>query len=344
MDAREITMYPTVSSVGMEDRKKYTRTQASSRETVCSTCGMKYDRQLYRTCPLCESRKKNSELETYIENIKTENARLNKEICKTEKKQESNINDSKREVGKTPRDNKGELQSKELSVSEFKKSIDYKIVVNRAYFKEKEEGNVSDDFIQSELDKLRLDKKSIGKITVEDVRNDMRNLTKRQADKKMTTDSVASEKTTEKESKDETKSNAIASQEKKQGVDRKTIIIIVESAIIIVAAAIAYFMFYSSYVEPADLAFMPKWGWGACWILELLLVPLCVLIMIDDNEVVLSVIYVCAQIITFYIAELFYGGACPSWVVFIRVMVDCLLNVGIFYVPNLKKKHSKIKK
>lgn len=99
VDASEITIYPTVSSVGMEDRKKYTRTQTSSKETVCSTCGMKYDRKLYKTCPLCESRKKNLELEKYLENIKTENARLNKEICKTERKQESNINDSKREVG-----------------------------------------------------------------------------------------------------------------------------------------------------------------------------------------------------------------------------------------------------
>ncbi|CUN01606.1 hypothetical protein [Coprococcus eutactus] len=232
VDASEITIYPTVSSVGMEDRKKYTRTQTSSKETVCSTCGMKYDRKLYKTCPLCESRKKNLELEKYLENIKTENARLNKEICKTERKQESNINDSKREVGKATRDNKGELQSKELSVSEFKKSIDYKIVVNRAYFKEKEEGNVSDDFIQSELDKLIIDKKCIGKITVEDVRNDIRNLTKRQADKKMTTDSVVSEKNdskrdvgkTPRDNKGELQSKELSVSEFKKSIDYKIVV------------------------------------------------------------------------------------------------------------------------
>lgn len=222
VDASEITIYPTVSSVGMEDRKKYTRTQKSSKETVCSTCGMKYDRKLYKTCPLCESRKKNLELEKYLENIKTENARLNKEICKTERKQESNINDSKREVGKATRDNKGELQSKELSVSEFKKSIDYKIVVNRAYFKEKEEGNISDDFIQSELDKLRLDKKFIGEVTVEDVRNDMRILTKRQADKKIITDTVVSEKNAKNEGKDEIK-NVAQSQVKGENGKKKKV-------------------------------------------------------------------------------------------------------------------------
>lgn len=69
VNEKELIMYPTLAVVGIEDRKEYIKIQTIRNEIVCTVCGMKYDKRIYMFCPLCESRKKNLELESYINNI-----------------------------------------------------------------------------------------------------------------------------------------------------------------------------------------------------------------------------------------------------------------------------------
>lgn len=449
VNERELIMYPTVSIVGIEDRKEYTRIQAVRNEIVCRVCGMKYNRKVYKVCPLCESRKKNSELESYINNINTEKANFSGSFDKVDKcdmqgkdssksdpcnvtqerklktndsverqndarqaraynavimecaakiNQDDYVTDgyvsdllkknkiynseisiaevrkdvaeymrinkgieglgkggSDTSVNNIVRDNKTERYSKKLSVNEIKKGIDYKIVVMRAYFKENEDGSVSDDFIRSELDNMGLNEKCSGKINIEDVRNDMRLIKEQQADKEAISEKTSLEKNKHDDSvKSETVSQMKVKEKEgeKQEVNKKTskgekkkrIIVATETIIIIAAAVFSYFMFYSSYIEPEALVFLPKWTWLTMWIIELIVVPLCVAYMVESNEVGLSVIYMCVQIIMFYIAEVINGGPCNSVIVFIRLVVGALLEWGAFAAVDFRLKHSKVKK
>lgn len=453
VNEKELIMYPTLAVVGIEDRKEYIKIQTIRNEIVCTVCGMKYDKRIYMFCPLCESRKKNLELESYINNIdnakdggirksdkvikgeiqgknssKIDTFNISKEKkepktnvelkrrddarqagaynvvimeCVAKIKQDDYITDGyvsdllkknmiyncgisiaevRKDVAEYMKTNKsaeelGErgdttdianvvwknktgVRSKKISVNEFKNSIDYKIVVRRVYFKEKEDGDVSDDYILSELDKIGLDEKCAGKITIEDVRKDMWLIKKQQADKQAIDDTVIFRKKTNNESNDSGESKNVSQRQVKeneigkQEVNKKTrkvekrnkIIIAVESIIIITAAVLAYLIFYSSYVEAVDLVFLPKWAWVAMWILELIVVPLCVDYVIESNELGISVIYMCLQIITFYIAEVINGGPCHSVIVFIRLIVGAMLEVGVFAVVDFRLKHGKVKK
>lgn len=355
VNERELIMYPTVSSVGIEDRKEYTKIQAVRNEIVCRVCGMKYNGKVYKVCPLCESRKKNSELESYINNINTEKANFSSSFDKVEKCDIQGKGGGDTGTNNIVRDNKTERYSKKLSVNEIKKGIDYKIVVMRAYFKENEDGSVSDDFIRSELDNIGLNEKCSGKINIEDVRNDMRLIKEQQADKEAISEKASSEKNKHDDSvKSETVSQMKVKEKEgeKQEVNKKTskgekkkrIIVATETIIIIAAAVFSYFMFYSSYIEPEALVFLPKWTWLTMWIIELIVVPLCVAYMVESNEVGLSVIHMFLQIITFYIAEVINGGPCNSVIVFIRLVVGALLEWGAFAAVDFRLKHSKVKK
>lgn len=53
----EITSYPTVSALCDSDRKRYVNSQVTKREVTCQICGIKFDSQVYASCPLCEIKK-----------------------------------------------------------------------------------------------------------------------------------------------------------------------------------------------------------------------------------------------------------------------------------------------
>lgn len=333
--------------------------------------------------------------------------------------------------------NKAVRYDKKISANDFKKSIDYKIVVSRAYFKELEEGSVSDAFILGELDKLNIHEKCMDEISIDDVKHDMwllkksrkvekkeiadiavlsqdvgkknlssndirksenynmivkiaylKKLTDGQVSddfildklkahygddaKKITVDDIRydmhlidMEKKKQKgtqtqppniKAKDSTNPENISqarydeksishekSDKKQKNKDNNTIIIVIESATIAIAAIVAYLMFYSSYVEPAELMFMPKWALVGLWFFFLLANPLAIDYMLLNKVFGLNVVYVCMQIMSFYIAELINGGPCSLLVLFLRIVVNFLLFIGSIVMTDHILKHREIK-
>lgn len=68
----EISSYPTISFICTEDKKKTINgnvKQSVGNKTTCPTCGMGYDKKISLTCPLCELRNKNLQLEEKINNL-----------------------------------------------------------------------------------------------------------------------------------------------------------------------------------------------------------------------------------------------------------------------------------
>ena len=102
-------------------------------------------------------------------------------------------------------------------------------------------------------------------------------------------------------------------------------------------------MFYSSYVEPAELMFMPKWALVGLWFFFLLANPLAIDYMLLNKVFGLNVVYVCMQIMSFYIAELINGGPCSLLVLFLRIVVNFLLFIGSIVVTDHILKHREIK-
>ncbi len=69
---KEIYNYPTISFIWREDKKKTINDNAKQivvNKTTCPTCGMGYDKKISLTCPLCELRNKNLQLEEKINNL-----------------------------------------------------------------------------------------------------------------------------------------------------------------------------------------------------------------------------------------------------------------------------------
>lgn len=69
---KEIYNYPTISFIWREDKKKTINDNAKQivgNKTTCSTCGMSYDKNISLSCPLCELRNKNLQLEDKINKL-----------------------------------------------------------------------------------------------------------------------------------------------------------------------------------------------------------------------------------------------------------------------------------
>ena len=69
---KEIYNYPTISFIWREDKKKTINDNAKQivgNKTTCSTRGMSYDKNISLSCPLCELRNKNLQLEGKINKL-----------------------------------------------------------------------------------------------------------------------------------------------------------------------------------------------------------------------------------------------------------------------------------